>query len=107
MPKDCGHIRYIDRYDKNIKIEVNHRVASSINRIFKELQSKTKYKLHDDGEELEKYNLTAIAHFASSFPFGSLLSTGYGYNVSYLTAEIYKENYYTSTGPVCSVSLCL
>ncbi|MCK4996564.1 MAG: hypothetical protein KAR55_06710, partial [Thermoplasmatales archaeon] len=60
----------------------------------------------DDGEEVEKYNLTAIAHFASSFPFGSLLSTGYGYNVSYLTAEIYKENYYKSAGSVCSVSLC-
>ncbi|MCK5636449.1 MAG: carboxypeptidase regulatory-like domain-containing protein, partial [Thermoplasmatales archaeon] len=60
----------------------------------------------NDDEEVEKYNLTAYAHFASSFPFGSLLSTGYGYNVSYLTAEIYKENYYTSTGPVCSVSLC-
>ncbi|MCK4364575.1 MAG: hypothetical protein KAW45_00835 [Thermoplasmatales archaeon] len=60
----------------------------------------------NDDEEVEKYNLTAYAHFASSFPFGSLLSIGYGYNVSYLTAEIYKDNSYTSPGTVCSVSLC-
>jgi len=60
----------------------------------------------NDEEEVEKYNLTAYTRFASSFPFGSLLATGLGYNVSYLTAEIYKENSYTSAGSVCSIPLC-
>jgi len=53
MPPDCGTINYIDRYDASIKIEVNGRVASSLNRIFREIQSKSKYKLHDDGEQLD------------------------------------------------------
>ena len=53
MPPDCGVIKYIDRHDKNIKIEYNARVAQSLNRIFRELQAKTRYKLHEDGDMLD------------------------------------------------------
>ena len=59
----------------------------------------------DNTEETPKYNLTAYVHFASSFPFGSLLSTTMGKNVSYLTAEIYKENNFISQGSVCRLHL--
>jgi hypothetical protein len=56
-------------------------------------------------EETEKFNLTAYVHLAQSFPFGSLLSTGLGWNVSYLSAEVYKENSYTSTGSISRLPL--
>ncbi len=56
----------------------------------------------DDVEDAEKFNLTAYVHLVPSFPLGSLISTGLGLNVSYLTAEVYKENSYTysSSGTV-------
>jgi len=53
MPEDCGRITYIDRHDDSIRIEYNGRVAQSLNRIFKELQSKTRYKLHEEGDMLD------------------------------------------------------
>lgn len=58
----------------------------------------------DDTEETEKFNLTAYVHNALSFPFGSLLSTIVKGSFPYLTAEIYLENNFTSSGPVCRLS---
>lgn len=59
-------------------------------------------------DEKEKFNLTASVHFAPSFPLGSFLSTGYGLNVSYITAEVFKENSFTSSGACTAsrLSLC-
>jgi len=56
-------------------------------------------------EEKEKFNLTAYVHLAQSFPFGSLLSTGLGWNVAYLSAEVYRENSYTSTASISRLPL--
>jgi len=69
-------------------------------------QPKEDEDVQGDEKETEKYNLTATVHLAPSFPFGSLLSAGYGLNASYITAELYKENKYTSSGSVCRLSLC-
>ena len=52
-----------------------------------------------DGEDdVEKFNLTASVHFAPSFPLGFYISTGLEINVSYLSAEIYRENSIESSG---------
>jgi hypothetical protein len=61
-----------------------------------------------DDEDVERFNFTAFVHLAPSFPLGSFLSTGYGLNVSFLTAEVYKENSFTSSGAcgVSRISLC-
>lgn len=59
----------------------------------------------DDEEELEKFNLTAYVHLAPSFPLGSLLSNFIGINVSYLSAEVYKDDIQKSSGVVCRLPL--
>jgi hypothetical protein len=51
-------------------------------------------------DDIAKYNLTASVHFAPSFPMGSLLSAVLGKNVSYIYAELYKENSFRSSGSV-------
>ncbi|KYK23653.1 hypothetical protein AYK24_07170 [Thermoplasmatales archaeon SG8-52-4] len=60
----------------------------------------------DDEKETDEFNLTAYVHLAPSFPFGSFLYA-LGKNVSYLSAEVYKENSTTSSrgGIVSRLSL--
>ena len=43
-------------------------------------------------EEKKRFSLTAYVHLASSFPLGSLLSAATGKNLSYIYAELYKDN---------------
>ena len=45
-----------------------------------------------EGEKQIKYNLTAYAHFGRSIPLGSLLSAALGKNISYINAELYKDD---------------
>jgi hypothetical protein len=54
--------------------------------------------INDDEEDTERYNLTASVHFAPSFPLGFYISTALELNISYLSAEIYKENSIDSSG---------
>jgi hypothetical protein len=54
----------------------------------------------DTEEEIERYTLSTVVHLAPSFPLGSLLSAATGKNRSYLTAELYKENVFASSGSV-------
>jgi hypothetical protein len=49
-------------------------------------------------EKEDRYILTAYVQFAPSAPLGSLLSAGTGRNISYLTAELYKQNTLASSG---------
>jgi len=49
-------------------------------------------------EEEQRYSLTAYVQFAPSAPLGSLLSAGTGRNISYLTAELYRQNALLSSG---------
>ncbi len=51
-------------------------------------------------EEKETYGLTTYVHLASSFPLGSTLSAVLGKNISYIYAELYRENVLTSSGSV-------
>ena len=51
-----------------------------------------------DEEEKEKFMLTANVHFAPSVPMGSLLSAALGKNISYIYAELYKEDDFKSSG---------
>jgi hypothetical protein len=70
-------------------------------KIFKDLikNQPSKDENESDGqEEIETYDLTVYTRFSPSFPFGSFLSPLYGCNVSYLTAELYKENEQKDSG---------
>ncbi len=108
-----------DELPKDFVVEYNAEFFSTENggypAVAKEAkiyQSLIKYQptndddITDDEKETEKYNLTAHVHFAPSFPFGSFLSA-LGKNVSYLSAEVYKENSTTSSrgGIVSRLSL--
>jgi len=46
----------------------------------------------DKEEEIEQYALTIYTHLAPSFPLGSLLSVALGKNLSYIYAELYKND---------------
>jgi hypothetical protein len=64
------------------------------------------------GEEkdVEFYNLTTYAHFATSIPYGNLFSILLGRNISYISAELYEYNEgLVSSGcmnrlPLCEIS---
>jgi hypothetical protein len=49
-------------------------------------------------EQKERYTLTVLLHNVPSAPLGSLLSAATGRNISYITAELYKENNLASSG---------
>jgi len=51
----------------------------------------------------EKFTLTVFAHAAPSFPLGNLLSVLTGKNLSYISAEIYREGDLVSTGVVSHI----
>jgi hypothetical protein len=51
-------------------------------------------------EETEKYTLTAYVHLAPSFPLGSMLSAVAGKNFSYVSAELYKDSGFASSGSI-------
>ncbi|MEA3458921.1 MAG: hypothetical protein U9R21_09635 [Candidatus Thermoplasmatota archaeon] len=56
-------------------------------------------------EEKERYALTAYLHRARSFPMGSLLSAGLGRNISYISAELYKDDSLASSGSAGRISM--
>jgi hypothetical protein len=58
-----------------------------------------------DEEEIIKYSLKTYVHLAPSIPLGSLLSATLGKNISYIYAELYKENNFKSSGVVSRLSL--
>jgi len=70
------------------------------------LQS-SEYEDFDDEEdkEIEKFNLTAYVHLAPSFPLGSILSLVLDKNLSYIFAELYKDNNFVSSASVSRLSL--
>ena len=59
----------------------------------------------EDAQEEKRYTLTASVHLAPSAPLGSLLSAGLGRNISYLSAEIYKENDLSSSGSISRLKI--
>jgi len=58
-----------------------------------------------DAEIKERYELTAYAHLAPSIPMGSILSAFTGRNVSYVYAELYRDDSLQSSGSVGRLSL--
>ena len=61
--------------------------------------------IETDDEEEKRYTLTTYVHLAPSFPLGSLLSAGSGWNISYLSAELYKENDLSSSGSISRLKI--
>jgi len=53
MPEDAGIITYLNRYDGSIKIDINRAIARGINKVFKDIQSKTRTKLYEYGETMD------------------------------------------------------
>jgi hypothetical protein len=56
-------------------------------------------------EQKERYTLTVYAHFAQSFPLGSLFSAALGKNISYIYAELFQGDSFRSSGTVGRLSL--
>jgi len=56
-------------------------------------------------EEAEKYSLKTSVHLSPSVPLGSLFSALLGKNISYIYAELYKENSFKSSGAVSRLGL--
>ena len=56
-------------------------------------------------EEAEKYSLKTFVHLSPSVPLGSLFSALLGKNISYIYAELYKENSFKSSGAVSRLGL--
>ena len=52
----------------------------------------------DGVTEAKRFALTTFIHLAPSTPMGSLLSAALGKNIPYISAEIYKENKFKSSG---------
>lgn len=86
-----------------------HSQLNDESDIFQELvkqrPSSREYDTKDEDEEKERYKLTAYAHFAPSFPMGAILSAVSGKNRSYISAELYKDNSFKSSGSVGRLSL--
>lgn len=59
----------------------------------------------DEKEEEERFTLTTFVHLAPSAPMGSLLSAALGKNIPYISAELYKENKFKSSGTTGRLSI--
>jgi len=59
----------------------------------------------EEEEETEKYSLTTYVHLAPSFPLGSMLSAVVGKSFSYVSAELYKDNSFASSGSIGRLAL--
>jgi hypothetical protein len=58
-----------------------------------------------DSNDKEVYDLSAIVHHAPSIPMGSSLSAALGFNLSYITVELYENNTFLSSQNAVRVSL--
>ncbi len=56
-------------------------------------------------QEKERHSLITYVHLAPSVPLGSLLSAALGENFSYIYAELYKDDYFRSSGSINRISL--
>ena len=63
-----------------------------------ELKPSSRDDFAEDEEETDKYALTVFVHLAPSLPMGSGLSALTGRNVSYVGAELYKEDKFIGSG---------
>lgn len=63
-------------------------------------QPKSDFNVTNGDEEKDKFSLTAYAHLAPSFPLGSVWSTLLNKNISYISAELYKDDSYERSKPV-------
>lgn len=61
------------------------------------------YKMDSDDKEV--YDLTALVHHAPSIPMGSSLSAALGFNLSYITVELYENNNFLSSQNAVRVPL--
>jgi hypothetical protein len=77
--------------------------------VFQEWIKKTSFKDgyidSKDSDETEFYNITAFVNFAPSVPFGVLLSAITGKNISFISAELYKEENFRSACTVTRIPL--
>lgn len=75
--------------------------------IFQSLVKIIPYEIKEEigDAETKRYQLETFVHIAPSFPLGSLLSAALGKNISYIYAELYKEDSFKSSGAVSRISL--
>jgi len=86
-----------------------YTVLEDESTIFQEWIKKTSFKdvSADTKESKEKrfYNITALVNLAPSTPLGVLLSAITGKNISFISAELYKEENFRSAGTVTRIPL--
>lgn len=84
-------------------------IIDSESAIFKELVKNIPFDREttskQEEEVTERFNLEAYVHLAPSVPLGSLLSAALGKNISYIYAELYKEESFKSSGSAGRISL--
>ena len=78
--------------------------AEIYNEIIDETDSVTE-EYNDDAEDSENYELTVNVHFTPSFPLGSALSAASGFNLSFITAELYEDDVYLSSGSAVRIPM--
>jgi len=75
--------------------EQGYPAVQSEYQLFQEivkLKPKTTADIESDVEDEPQYDLTVYVHNEQAFPFGSSFSAALGFNFSYLTVELYKQN---------------
>lgn len=92
-----------------ISVEDNgEEIINAESDIFQTLSKNVAFNRGDETKEeddKQRYQLKTIVHLAPSIPLGSLLSAALGKNVSYIYAELYKEDCFRSSGSIGRISL--
>ena len=82
---------------------------NSESTIFQTLVKNMPFSREDETEKIEdvveRFQLETFVHLAPSVPLGSLLSAVRGKNISYIYAELYREESFRSSGSVGRISL--
>jgi len=74
--------------------------------LFRQLVAQRPYERGTvDTDTAKTYNLTVAAHLAPSFPLGAPLSAILGQNVSYIAAELHRNDSLVSSGSVSRIKL--
>jgi hypothetical protein len=74
-------------------------------QLIKQIPEQRENVSKNEKESIERFSLTTYVHFAPSVPLGSLLSAALGKNLSYINAELYKEQSFKSSGTASRLSL--
>jgi len=116
--KETGHDTVLKKdavYDYNVEfINLETKDLEEINieseifqNILKTRPLSKENESDEDNQETSRYSLTAYVHLAPSMPMGSLLSAALGKSIPYISAELYKDNRFKSSGAASRLPLAV